>query len=164
MKDQRVLTGQRINRDVPESLLSGKESEDRTGDVWDAYNRLRESELTEVLMDDLKSRIMERRRQSSGVDETKILVDKIEKLEREINDWEAVQNAAARHEQRQLFIPPDLPQQHRSEHHTYPCDDPNHTPSCIVCGRCGFHGTLRNIPIGGHFNCPECGARYFRDH
>jgi hypothetical protein len=156
--------GQRVNREVPEGLLSGKESEERKGDVWDAYNKLRESELTELLMSDLRSRIMERRRQSGGVDETKNLVDKIEKLERGLTDLESVQNAAARHEQRQMLMPPDLPRQRRSEHHTHPCDDPTHSLSCVVCGRCGFHGTIGRISIGGYFNCPECGATYFRDH
>lgn len=47
---------------------------------------MREVELSELLMEDLRSRIKERRRQSGGGDETKVLLDKLGKVENELKD------------------------------------------------------------------------------
>jgi len=58
----------------------------QTVDVFEACNKMREVELSELLMEDLRSRIKERRRQSGGGDETKVLLDKLGKVENELKD------------------------------------------------------------------------------
>jgi hypothetical protein len=58
----------------------------QTGDVFEACNKMREVELSKILMEDLRSRIKERRRQSGGGDETKVLLDKLGKVENELKD------------------------------------------------------------------------------
>ena len=154
---------QRVNIEIPEELLRGKESEERKGDVFEAYEKVREAELSELLMEDLRTRIKERRRQSSGGDETKILLDKLEKLENEVKDFKSMQNAAESPEHRQLLVPP-YPREHRQlETVVHSCNNPYHLQPCFVC-RCGFHGSIRYVPIGSHFSCPWCGKRYFRGY
>jgi hypothetical protein len=157
---------QRTGTEVSETLLRGKETEEQTGDVFEAYNKVREAELSELLMEDLRSRIKERRRQSGGGDEIKVLLDKLEKMENELKDLRAgsMQNAIEDYDHRQLPMPPDLHPQRRSEHFAHLCDNPYHPQPCVVCDHCGFHGTIRYIHLGKRFVCPECGAKYFRDH
>jgi len=58
----------------------------QTVDVFEACNKMREVELSELLMEDLRSRIKERRRQSGGGDETKVSLDKLGKVENELKD------------------------------------------------------------------------------
>lgn len=152
---------QRVNSEVPEELLKGKESEQRTGDVFETYEKVREAELSELLFEDLRSRIKERRRQSSGGDETKTLLDKLEKLENEVKDLKSMQNAAERPEHRQSLGPP-YPREHQQlETDPHSCNNPYHLQPCFVC-KCGFHGSIRYVRIGSHFSCPRCGKSYFR--
>lgn len=77
-------------------------------------------------MEDLRTRIKERCRQYSGGDETKMLLDKLEKLENEVKDFKSIQNAAESPEHRQLLEPPDLRPQRRSKG-AYRCDNPYHS-------------------------------------
>jgi hypothetical protein len=163
---------QRTGTEVSETLLRGKEMEEQTGDFFGIYNKAREAELSDLLMEDLRSRIKERRRQSGGGDEFKLLLDKFEKMENELKDLRAqsTQNTTEDYEHtrdydhRQLPMPHDLYPQRRSKHSTHPCYNPHHLQPCIVCGHCGFHGTIRYIPLGSPFDCPQCGERYLRDH
>lgn len=162
---------QRTGTEVSETLLRGKETEEQTGDFFGIYNKAREAELSDLLMEDLRSRIKERRRQSGGGDEFKVLLEKFEKMENELKDLRvrSMQNAtgdydhAGEYDHRQLPMPPDLHPQRRSEDFAYPCYNPHHLQPCVVCCDCGFHTTIRYTRPGSLFVCPRCGARYIRD-
>jgi hypothetical protein len=159
--------GQRVDIEVPPQLLTGRDSQERTSDVFQAYEKVREAELTELLMEDLRERIKAKRRQSSGGDETKPLLDKLERLENEVKDLKLSQSLDDISRRHQPFTPPqahESPEPRQLGAGAHPCNNPRHSPSCVVCGYCGFHGSIRRIPIGGDFTCPQCGATFLRDH
>ena len=155
--------GQRVNRQVGETMLRSENLNQRgSGNVFEAYERMRESDLKELLMDDLRARIEERRKKTVRApgDEDRVL-RRIDRLAEEVRRLRPPQTISKP-------LTPGLmplrllPQPTRS--YAYPCDDPYHPESCVICGNCGFHGSIAQIKIGGVFLCPICGNDYIRDH
>jgi len=154
---------QRVNKQVGENLLrSEKLDQRRSGNVFEAYERMRESELQELLMEDLRSRIEERRKKKGRApSDEDIILRMIDKLSGEVKELRLSQTVSRPLASRRM--PSQLPAQ-PTRSRAYDCDDPYHSELCVICGRCGFHGSIARIPIGETFYCPICGASYVRDH
>jgi len=154
---------QRVNKQVGENLLRSENlDQSRSGNVFEAYERMRESELQELLMEDLRSRILERRKKRTHApSDEDIVLRRIEKLSEEIRELRLSQTISRPSASRQKSS--QLPT-HSTKSYAYSCDNPYHSELCVVCGRCGFHGSIARTPIGETFRCPICGASYVRDH
>jgi len=156
--------GQRVNKQVGENLLKGEKMDQgaSAGGVFEAYERMRESELQELLMDDLRTRIDERRKKMARApSDEDIILRKIDKLSEEVSELRLSQTISRPLELRQMSS--QLPTQPTSSY-TRRCDNPYHFEQCVICGRCGVHVSIAWIPIGQVFSCPTCGAIYLRDH
>lgn len=155
--------GQRVNKQVGESLLRDKNlGQSKSGDFFETYERMRESELQELLMEDIRTRINERRkkRERAPSDEDTVL-RMINKLSAEVGQLRLSQTISRPLATTQM--PSQLPPQ-PTRGYAHHCDDPYHSELCVVCGRCGFHGSIAWTPIGEVFFCPMCRASYVRDH
>lgn len=154
----------RVNKQVGETLLRRENLDHKkSSDVFEAYERMRESELQGLLMDDLRTRIEERRKKTARAqsDENTIL-HKLNKLSEEIEELKLSQTVSmplAPWHARSSQLPSEPT--HNSANF---CRNPYHSESCVVCRRCRFHGSLARIRIGEYFVCPKCGSNYFRDH
>lgn len=151
---------QMIGKEFDEALLKSESPAKRKlTDVFELSERMRETELQELMMEDFRSRIEERRRKIRAL-EGNALHEKIESLQKEIRDLSLSQTLSRRPEPR---LSPQLPPRTRDVY-AYPCSDPWHGRQCVICGNCGFHGTIEQIPVGGSFGCPRCQIDYSRDH
>jgi len=141
---------QRVNTQVGENLLRS-ESYDQgsTSDVFEAYERIRESDLKELLMEDLRTRIEERRKKGHIPNED-VLLRKLNKISDELEELKFSQRAL-----RPLASRPRSPSEPTSSF-AYHCYNRHHSQPCAECGRCGYHGSIASIPIGGDFTCPKC--------
>ena len=154
---------QRVNKQVGETLLRSEKLEQRrSGGVFEAYERMRESELQELLMDDLRTRIEERRKKKGRApSDENIVLRMIDKLSEEVRELRLSQTISRPLASRRM--PSELPAQ-PTRSYAYDCDDLNHSEFCVVCGECGFHGSIAWVPIGETFSCPICRASWIRDH
>ncbi len=151
---------QRVNKQVEASLLRSEKSPDPSpSSVFEAYERIRESDLKEVLLEDLRSRIAERRRKGNTLNGDFVsIINRLTEQVRELkSSMETQQQIVSR---RMPAQPPSKP----APSSAFPCFNPNHSPFCMSCGRCGRHGSILNVRIGEDFDCPICGAWYFRDY
>lgn len=140
-----VRWGQRVGSKIPEKLL--KDETKRGNDIFDVYDRMMQEDMRTLIMEDLKARIEEKRgKKDRRVDEGEGLRDKLSEILSELR----LQGRAQRERQR----PPHM------GNCAWPCDDPSHSPSCMICGNCGFHGYIDHILPDRVFSCPECGVRY----
>jgi len=155
--------GQRVNKQVGETLLRSENLDQRkSGDVFEAYERMRESDLKELLMEDLRTRIEDRRKKRAPTpSDEDIVLRKIDRLSEQVRELRRPQTISKPLASWQMSsqLPPEP-----TRSYGYRCDDPYHSESCVVCGRCGFHGSIARIPIGGRFCCPRCETIYFKDH
>ena len=144
--------GQRIDEEPSEELLKGEERRGRH--VFEAYDRIMEAEMRELLMEDLRARIDRRRgEKQKGTDESKGLKDKLDEILFELK-WRETERRPLRKRRR----PP------RGRLRARDCQDPLHPLDCVVCGNCGYHGSIDRILLGETFVCPRCGPGYVRDH
>ncbi|UCE96917.1 MAG: hypothetical protein JSV51_04870 [Candidatus Bathyarchaeota archaeon] len=151
---------QMIGKEFDEAFLKSESPAKRKlTDVFELSERMRETELQELMMEDFRSRIEERRRKNKTLEEN-ALNEKIESLQQQIRDLRLSQTLSR---QPELLLSPQFPP-HTRDVYAYPCTDPWHGRQCVVCGNCGFHGSIEKIPIGGGFVCPRCQIDYFRDH
>jgi len=136
---------QRIGEEIPKESL--KDEAKRASDVFEAFDRLAELEMRDLLLEKLRARTEKKNgEKTKRIDESEGLKDKMAEILSELR----LQRRAQRERQR----PPHM------GNCAWPCDDPSHSPSCMICGNCGFHGYIDHILPDRVFSCPECGVRY----
>jgi len=144
--------GQRIGEEPSEEHLKGEDR--RGGNVFEAYDRIMEAEMRELLMEDLRARIERRRgEKEKGIVESEALKDKLDEILFELKGRETEGRPL-----RKRCWPP------RDRLSAWDCPNPLHPPDCVVCGNCGYHGSIDRILPGKEFVCPRCGAGYFRNY
>jgi len=136
---------QRIGEEIPKESL--KDEAKRASDVFEAFDRLAELEMRDLLLEKLRARTEKKNgEKTKRIDESEGLKDKMAEILSELR----LQRRAQRERQRPPY----------RRNGAWPCDDLNHSPSCVVCGTCGFHGYIDKIRPNGVFVCPECDAEY----
>jgi hypothetical protein len=127
-------------------------SDERRGsDILAAYDHLMETEMRELLIEDLRVKIENKRRKKDGkTDEDHWLGDKLDAILFELS----VQRRKDRER------PSNIDYGARS----WSWRDFGHPPSYITCEFCGYFVSTAGVPLGYVFICPRCHAEYVNDY
>jgi len=139
---------QRIGKKPPEELLKDETKRGARSSVFEVYDRLMETEMKELLMQDVKARIAKK----SGAhdkrhEETEELRALFYKLLLELRSQRRTLDREGQMSQRRGY-------------RAWFCQDSRHPSDCVVCGNCGCHLLSAHIPPGGLLVCPRCRAEY----
>jgi uncharacterized C2H2 Zn-finger protein/predicted RNA-binding Zn-ribbon protein involved in translation (DUF1610 family) len=147
--------GQRIGKSVPESLLKEGSAAGSEDYILEAYDRLTQAELKQLLLEDLRARIEERRRRL-----------KPEEEEAEPR-WKP-----PKYEPICPCTTPEVygrvvPMGDRLALYCTAKDRP-----CVfygvveltTCSNCRHSFRIDHVPLGAEFTCPSCGTTYVKDH
>jgi hypothetical protein len=128
---------QRVGKTVPEELLREKDEGKTEADtIFKAYDMMVQSELRGLLVEDLRTKIEERKRRLKGEDKP----ERVEELLDEIKSLKASLNFSQQ--------PPNIPYQ------PYPPPYPSQN-IFQRCSRCGYLiPVLKGIPPGSQVLCP----------
>lgn len=133
--------GQRIGKKPAEDLVQGEEK--RGGDPFDAYDRILEAEMKELLIADMRERINSRNRARVKKD------DEGGGLEAKMDEIiMGLKYGGMRGRGLTPYSGTELSR----------CQDPYHWQPCGVCLYCGGHTYLGDILWGGLAVCHRCGA------
>jgi DNA-directed RNA polymerase subunit RPC12/RpoP len=136
--------GQRIGKKPSEDLTRDEKVKGES--MFDAYDRIMEAEMKELLMEDLRMRIKSRRStRAKRVDEGDGLESKIDEKIAAFKLGGMMGRGLTPRSYELMW-----------------CPDPYHYQPCGVCLYCGGHIYLGNIPWGGLVTCQRCGAQWSR--
>jgi hypothetical protein len=129
-----------VGKPLPEKLLQDKPSEEAGSDaVLEVYDKITQSELRELLIEDIRTKIEERKKKLKGEDATP---KRVEELLNEIKALRASLNFGQQ--------PANIPYQ------PYPPPYPSQN-IFQPCSRCGYLiPVLKGIPPGSQVLCPQC--------
>jgi len=134
--------GQRVGKNVPEELLKEK-VEEKEDSVFKAYDTMVQTELRELLIEDLRTKIEERKRKLKEETNTP------EKVEELLDDIKTLKMMLSFGQQPITY--PTTYQQH------LPSSSPNKNFFYLQYFRCGYLiPILKGTPAGSWVLCPQC--------
>jgi hypothetical protein len=137
--------GQRIGKKPAEDLVQGEEK--RGNDPFDAYDRILEAEMKELLIADMRERIDRKSRARAKKDD-------------EGGGLEAKRDVIIMGLKYGGMSGRGQTPNWGAE--LWRCQDPYHWQPCGVCLYCGGHTYLGDTPWGGLAICQRCGAHWSR--
>ena len=143
MRERVTRWGQRIGKEPSEDLT--RDEKVKGGNLFDAYDRIMEAKMKELLMEDLRARIESKRgARAKRADEGDGLEAKLDEI-----------LAGFKYGGMRGGLNP-------GGYELLKCQDPYHWQPCGVCLYCGGHMYLGNLPWGGLVICQRCGTQWSR--
>jgi len=132
---------QRTGKDIPGKLL--KEKENETVDVFEAYDRMMDTELRGVMLDEIRTRIEQKKGSLTG--KTGELGEKLDLILLELK----TQQRKQRRQDSYSWSDSNNHQSHFQSRYKY-----------FDCHYCGYAIYVGRLYRGDWFDCPDCKASY----
>ncbi|MEM2351244.1 MAG: hypothetical protein QXT26_02435 [Thermoproteota archaeon] len=137
--------GQKIGKEPPPELVKAEEREEDS--LFKAYEKLREDELRELLMEDLKLKVEERKRRL-GPEEPK-------------KEEKGLEACPCTTPFGYVVFGQDGRMTYFCTLKQRPC--PFYAPvELATCNYCHLDVRIDGVPMGAPFRCPRCGAEYIK--